>query len=826
MNDRHPKRELAILGAILLASSTGVRAGRTFREGLMFGFGDSASTIVVEDFDGDGRFDLATTQPAVATVRVYRSTGGAEPFASAQTYAVGLAPVSLVSRDVDGDGAPDLLCANSGSSTVTVLIQRDDGTFDVQQEIVVGAGVRALDLLDFDEDGTLDMVTSNLISDDLSIVRGRGDGHFEFAGRLPVGDNPHDLVAGDFDGDGHGDVVVIHSGGGFSGVVSLFLGRGDGSFAAALRTVFDPVGDAVPRMVEAGDFDSDGMLDVAVLTDAAEIFLLFQRESGSFVPTALPAVDGHVPGGVRDAFLLSRDVDADGATDLVSPVIESSSFGVRIDRGRGDGSFHEPEILSPGGGVRAADFGDFDGDGVVDFVVAWTENAELAAYPGLGSGRFAVRGIVPLRTGPRALLEIGSRDGERAGLVTFSGSSISFVEWSGRDRGEVRFKEEAETRFPGRAFRDLAAGQFSRSNAPGKAATFAVALTDIVEQAVTVFRFEAGGAFVPIARRSVGGVPDRLVSADFDRDGVDDLAVTNRASSRVHILFEPAEPVASKRDLSVEAGSVLTEITAGDLDGDGFPELVLGSELGVSILRNEEGIRFEVLRTFGERVPSGAMRVVDFDHRGTPDLAIATHRRVEILGDAATAEEMGWRPIEFPDPIRVFEVSDVNGDGESDVVAASLTRVFVAKSADRLEFSEPERYAIGLAPSGLVLGDFSGDGAVDCVSADSATRSLSVLRGTRVPSESFRRGDVDGDGRRLLTDAVVILGHLFRGGAPLLCPDAADTDDDGSVEINDVIRLLSHLFSAEGPPLANPGFASCGADETVDLLAPCRVLCP
>jgi hypothetical protein len=84
----------------------------------------------------------------------------------------------------------------------------------------------------------------------------------------------------------------------------------------------------------------------------------------------------------------------------------------------------------------------------------------------------------------------------------------------------------------------------------------------------------------------------------------------------------------------------------------------------------------------------------------------------------------------------------------------------------------------------------------------------------------FRRGDSDSNGKVNLTDPIVTLTHLFRGGVTPTCLDAADFNDDGIVEITDPILVLTFLF--QGVDLSTPpGPYDCGNDPTRDSLAPC-----
>jgi hypothetical protein len=79
----------------------------------------------------------------------------------------------------------------------------------------------------------------------------------------------------------------------------------------------------------------------------------------------------------------------------------------------------------------------------------------------------------------------------------------------------------------------------------------------------------------------------------------------------------------------------------------------------------------------------------------------------------------------------------------------------------------------------------------------------------------FRRGDVDGNGARDITDPVGNLAFQFTGGFQPGCLDALDWDDNGMIEITDPIGDLSHQFLG-GPPSPPPGGETCGPDPTGD----------
>jgi hypothetical protein len=97
--------------------------------------------------------------------------------------------------------------------------------------------------------------------------------------------------------------------------------------------------------------------------------------------------------------------------------------------------------------------------------------------------------------------------------------------------------------------------------------------------------------------------------------------------------------------------------------------------------------------------------------------------------------------------------------------------------------------------------------------------SLGVSQFTYVAS-SFVRGDVDGDRRLDISDAIQTVSFLVGRdelNLEVLCVDAFDADDSGAVQLTDALRLLKYLFDGSSPALPAP-FPHCGRDETPDSL--------
>jgi hypothetical protein len=109
---------------------------------------------------------------------------------------------------------------------------------------------------DFNGDGVPDLAVANGGSRTVSVLLGRGDGSFAAATNYAAGNYPASVAVGDFNGDGVPDLAVANFG---NNTVSVLLGRGDGSFAAAIHYAAG----SSPYSVAVGDFNGDGWPDLA-----------------------------------------------------------------------------------------------------------------------------------------------------------------------------------------------------------------------------------------------------------------------------------------------------------------------------------------------------------------------------------------------------------------------------------------------------------------------------------------------------------------------------------------------------------------------------------
>jgi len=145
------------------------------------------------------------------------STSGekATMFLTARTFPVGgsrsSSPVSVVVEDFNGDGKLDMVTANFGTNNVSVLLGDGNGIFQAAVNYSVGSYPNSVVIGDFNGDGKLDMVTANFGTNNVSVLLGNGDGTFQAAVNSAVGYAPVSVAVGDFNGDGELDLATANN---------------------------------------------------------------------------------------------------------------------------------------------------------------------------------------------------------------------------------------------------------------------------------------------------------------------------------------------------------------------------------------------------------------------------------------------------------------------------------------------------------------------------------------------------------------------------------------------------------------------------------------
>jgi hypothetical protein len=266
----------------------------------------------------------------------------------------------------------------------------------------------------------------------------------------------------------------------------------------------------------------------------------------------------------------------------------------------------------------------------------------------------------------------------------------------------------------------------------------------------------------------VGQAPFDMTSADFNLDGIADLAIANSEGNSLSILLGRGDGNFTRTDIAA-AGSP-RGIVAADMNHDGLADLIYSaySANRVQILLGRGNGTFTAgtaIAGLGSR-PQG-VAAADFNQDGTLDLAVAyasAGRNLTIVSMAGGVATSVFQ-VPGPDNLNVVAVGDFDKDGWLDVAAASTAgnrlEIFSGAAAG---LHHVATYSTGASPRGLESVDLNQDGALDLVTANRYGRSVSVFT---------NRADAPGS----FDTAVFAAGNGSRA------VEAADLNHDGRIDL-------------------------------------------
>jgi hypothetical protein len=662
INPSTPAWEISVLAGIVDGSFSP-------RVVLASGSGDAPSAVLAADADLDGADDLFVANAGTLDLTAYRSRGDLTFFPPVR-YSLPQAPRSIAAGILGRNGTLDLVVGMSGGSAIAVLAGVGDGSFGGPYLLQGGQAPQGVALGDLNDDGSLDIVSANTGSSGISVFLNDGNGAFGPSTPFATAATSPSIAVGDVDGDGELDVVT-------SGQMTVLRGRGDGSFDPPITLSTYEGGSPLAL----GDLDGDGRLDLAAMSGLTQLHVYFGTPASVFAGRAQLDV-----GEGSTYALTAGDFDGDGADDIATAMHGQYAFqdgqaGVILNRLGGDFDFAPPARV--GIFPRSIAAGDFNGDGHEDVVTA---NAVGYGFPSdvsvlLGAGDGAFGPQVRISASPSAVAA-GDFNGDGRDDFAILGSSsgsvgLSIAIYTQTDPSKPEFHPKSTAIASGQSA--LAAGDF---NTDGHLDLVTLGSDVSIHFGTGSLTFSSGVRF------PAGSSPTALGVGDFNGDGNPDLAVANRNPASNPPYSTPPGSVAILLNVGtgsfgpptiMPAGVYPASIAVADFNQDGHTDVAVGNNddvvytMGgdVSLYLGRGDGTFLAQTKFGAGTFYNARSVAagDFDHDGSPDLAIANAYGVAVLfnrGPAADADGDGVLDA-------VDSCTDTDGDGLGNVGFAANT---------------------------------------------------------------------------------------------------------------------------------------------------------
>lgn len=352
----------------------------------------------------------------------------------------------------------------------------------------------------------------------------------------------------------------------------------------------------------------------------------------AFTPTASISV-GSIPTQVTSA-----DFNHDGITDLAAVNYNSASITVALGQGAagiGNGTFAAPATVTTGNGPVGVLAYDFNRDGITDLLVVAQGDNALDLHlgngaGGVGDGTFAAASVMTLAFSPSAVAvadfdEDGVPDlavaGDTQNLYVMRGLAVNGVPTGAFDTPQLVTV--------GGGTRGVLVADFNHDGI-WDIATTGSGVNILLGQGSGG---KGDGTFGPPTIYNVGATPNDMATADFNLDGNLDLVVCNAGASSLSYLAGIGDGTFAP-PVSVPCGTGPQRASVADWNQDGIPDVAIANSSSAkvaSVLISRGDGTFEPAQTFAALTSPNSVALGDFNHDGGVDMAISNRGSAAVL---------------------------------------------------------------------------------------------------------------------------------------------------------------------------------------------------
>jgi hypothetical protein len=518
------------------------------------------------------------------------------------------------------------------------------------------------------------------------------------------------VLSGDFDEEGSLDLAVVSQqipGDITKGSVSIFLSDGAAGFVEHGSTVIG----GSPQAAAIADFNGDQHADLVVANFLDKMLTLLLGDGDGGFPT----VDT-IPLPAEPTTVTAAKFTGDPIPDLLLVTAPTGIAGtVRVYQGAGDGTFTELTTASVSTDPRDIVVADFDDDGTPDLAVGHRSAQSVTILMGAGAGSLGPPSEIPLSASVNEIAVSDINNDLKLDLVA-GGDTLasSVVPLLGDGTGGF-------TPLPGiplgSGIPSVTSCDYDRdSNVDVIAARFA-------GDALSLLRGRGDGTFDAPEDLGANSRPRSVHSSDLNSDGFCDSVSSNQAAGSLSVFL--ADGFGSIGTPRFNVGTTPLGVSVGDLNGDLHPDIAASNRDSgdVSILFGNGDGGFTLVQTLAAGTNPGAIVMVDLSGDGARDLAVI-NQGIPGSGQAGDMDLYfgdGYGSFPFQTTLGVGKLPldliapDLNDDGIGDLVIANSDsdNVTIYLSEGGGDFDNGRSFRPGTQPRTLAALHVDDDGRKD-----------------------------------------------------------------------------------------------------------------
>jgi Chitobiase/beta-hexosaminidase C-terminal domain/FG-GAP-like repeat/FG-GAP repeat len=420
---------------------------------------------------------------------------------------------------------------------------------------------------------------------------------------------------------------------------------GSGTSSSTWVNTQNPATLPQPLSIVVGDFNGDGIPDIAIGTNGSTtgyLGILLGNGNGTFQAaknfTGLPnnqaiVAANFVNGGPLD--ILTVDNNTSG----------TNNAALFIGNGEGGGTLQTPFGLGGIANVTAVAAADFNRDGNEDFVITGVIYGVYCFAPVLGNGK-----------------------------GTFGGPTLNAI---------------------GNNPLAVAVGPFNTNGYPD------IVVADSGADQVTIFQNNSQGYFFPEGQANTGTKPVAMVTGDFNGDGFLDLAIVNNSSNNVTILLGHGNETLTAGS-TLPTGHAPTSIAVGDFNGDGIADLAVvnSGDRTVTILQGKGDGTFGTGSTVATGINPVNIGTGDFSGTGQTDLVVTNQDIASTTGSTLTVQAAELTQMASATTTKVAPAGSGSHLVDADYVGDSLYNTSTSTTTSLTSTTLPTVATPVLSPTG------------------------------------------------------------------------------------------------------------------------------